>query len=135
MEALAPTATMPLESSLRTVKSAAKQVGGIGSNVMTPEQADERLRDVSEKFAGFFMGMMMKMMRKTVKQSEFGHGGSGEQMFQDLADDEIGKKAGSTGAYGLADIIYQSLNRKQSAKIQVMQQKAAVEAYAQAGQE
>lgn len=79
------------------------------SATRTVEEEKARLRGVSEMFTGFFMGQMLKSMRGTIQQGEFGHGGSAENQFQTLMDEEFGYEAAAGHGYGLTEMIYQSL--------------------------
>jgi Rod binding domain-containing protein len=74
--------------------------------------AESALREVSRLFAGQFLGELWSAMRKTVPESEFGHGGAGERMFRDLADREAAMQVAYGGEFGLAELVYQSLSRR-----------------------
>ncbi len=78
----------------------------------TLEQRQAVLREVSRSFVGLFMGQLLKSMRSTVKPGALGHGGSAEQQFQRLADDEMAMEAAQSEAYGLSELVYQSLLAK-----------------------
>lgn len=69
-----------------------------------------RVRQSAEDFAGFFYGFMLKEMRGTVEQGELGHGGKGEQVFQELVDEETGKGLASGDRTGLVDTLHRSLS-------------------------
>ncbi len=77
-----------------------------------PAAADKALREVSALFAGFFLGQLFKIMRQSVRETSFGHGGNGERLFRQLADEEIGVAAARQNAGGLTDLVYRSLARQ-----------------------
>lgn len=74
------------------------------------KQHSQAVRQSAEEFAGFFFGFMMKEMRSTVQQGELGHGGKGEQVFQELLDEETGKNIAAGDRSGLVDILQKSLS-------------------------
>jgi len=86
--------------------------------VRTQLAEESALREVSREFAGVFMGQFLRAMRATVHTSEFGSGGSEEQTFQALLDDELANEAARSESYGLSDLIYQGLLRKASLRWQ-----------------
>jgi Rod binding domain-containing protein len=59
-----------------------------------------------------FLGQAFRMMNNHEPVSDFGTGGSAEKMFKDLQYDEYAKEIASGEGYGLSDLVYQSLARK-----------------------
>jgi len=74
--------------------------------------ADKALREGAALFAGFFLGQVFKIMRQSVRETAFGHGGAGERLFRQMADEEIGMAAARQNAGGLSDLVYRSLTRQ-----------------------
>lgn len=73
---------------------------------------EEAMREVARLFAGQFLGELWSAMRRTVRESPIGHGGTGERVFRDFADREAAMQVAYGGGFGLADLVYQSLNRR-----------------------
>ena len=71
----------------------------------------KRLREVSEDFEALMINQMLKEMRKTVQKSELINGGMAEQIFEDMLYDEYSKEFSKTKTFGLADIIYNQLEK------------------------
>ena len=71
---------------------------------------DKKLREATQEWEAFFVGYLLKQMRKTA-----GEGGGlfapseGEKMFRDMLDDETARALGKTGRMGLADLLYNEL--------------------------
>jgi len=51
-------------------------------------------------------------MRKTVPKDGLFSGGFGEDVFQELLDQEIAGQIGGRGGLGIADMLYNQLNAK-----------------------
>lgn len=71
----------------------------------------KRLREVSEDFEALMINQMLKEMRKTVNKNDFLNGGMAEQIFEDMLYDEYSKEFSKTKTFGLADIIYNRLEK------------------------
>lgn len=70
-----------------------------------------RLRKVSEDFEALMINQMLKEMRKTVDKSGLIDGGMAEQIFEDMLYDEYAKEFSKTKTFGLADIIYNQMEK------------------------
>ena len=71
----------------------------------------KRLRQVSEDFEALMINQMLKEMRKTVDKSGLIDGGMAEQIFEDMLYDEYAKEFSKTKTFGLADIIYNQMEK------------------------
>ena len=71
----------------------------------------KRLRQVSEDFEALMIDQMLKEMRKTVDKSCLIDGGMAEQIFEDMLYDEYAKEFSKTKTFGLADIIYNQMEK------------------------
>ena len=71
----------------------------------------KRLRQVSEDFEALMINQMLKKMRKTVDKSGLIDGGMAEQIFEDMLYDEYAKEFSKTKTFGLADIIYNQMEK------------------------
>ena len=54
---------------------------------------------------------MLKEMRKTVNKSGLVDGGMAEEIFEDMLYDEYAKEFSKTKAFGLAEIIYNQMEK------------------------
>ncbi|WP_258075045.1 rod-binding protein [Brachyspira murdochii] len=57
------------------------------------------------------INQMLKEMRKTVDKSGLIDGGMAEQIFEDMLYDEYAKEFSKTKTFGLADIIYNQMEK------------------------
>ncbi|KLI17939.1 rod-binding protein [Brachyspira hyodysenteriae] len=71
----------------------------------------KRLRQVSEDFEVLMINQMLKEMRKTVNKTGLIDGGMAEQIFEDMLYDEYAKEFSKTKTFGLADIIYNQMEK------------------------
>lgn len=74
--------------------------------------SDQALRMAANEFAGVFLGQMFKTMSSTVQRSEMFSGGAGENMFRDMLNQEYARNAAYNDAYGLGQMIYQAMKRR-----------------------
>lgn len=75
----------------------------------TPQDIDQKLKDVSEKYEKYFLKEMMKSMRSTVHESDFIKHNQGEKIFREELDQEYVEKWGDRGGIGLAQMIHKQL--------------------------
>lgn len=77
----------------------------------TREELDRnRLLEVCEEFESLFWHQVLRQMRQSVPQSEFMHGGFGEDVFQDMMDQEYGKVLAEQGGPGsLSRVLFAQL--------------------------
>ncbi|WP_288550585.1 rod-binding protein [uncultured Brachyspira sp.] len=71
----------------------------------------KRLREVSEDFESLMINQMLKEMRKTVNKSGLVDGGMAEEIFEDMLYDEYAKEFSKTKTFGLAEIIYNQMEK------------------------
>ena len=71
---------------------------------------DKDLREATHEFESLFIHNLLKTMRAAIPKSEFFNGGSGEEIFTDLLDQEISKVVSKRGI-GIADVLYQRLTK------------------------
>ncbi|AZR73846.1 hypothetical protein BBF96_10880 [Anoxybacter fermentans] len=72
------------------------------------EKKDKALYKACQDFEAIFMQMVFKEMRKTVHKSKLIDGGFAEEIFEDMMDEEIAKRATRKDS-SLADLLYQQL--------------------------
>ena len=76
---------------------------------------DEKLKDACKSFEAMLTGIMLKGMRKTVTKSDVFGSGSGEEMFQEMMDNETCQSASKSGSVGIADMLYRQLSNDDTA--------------------
>ncbi len=76
---------------------------------LTPEQQDQKLKDVSKLYEKQFLREMMKSMRSTVTEGGFMPANNAEKIFRGQLDEEYAEKWGDRGGIGLADMIHEQL--------------------------
>lgn len=93
--------------------SAARQVQGSGARIADTAKIDKKseLYKQCQEFESIFVKMMLTEMQKTVdKSSDLTSGGYGEEVFQDLLNDEYSKSMSKSADFGLADQLYRQLS-------------------------
>lgn len=78
----------------------------------TPEEMDQKLRDVSKLYEKQFLREMMKQMRATVTEGGFMPANHAEKIFREQLDQEYVEKWGDQGGIGLSDMVYKQLLEK-----------------------
>ncbi len=72
------------------------------------------LRKTSGQIVGsVFYGTLLKTMRQSVIKGEYGHGGRGEEVFANQLDAILAERMGTAGNSGLANVLYDRLERQQ----------------------
>jgi Rod binding domain-containing protein len=77
-------------------------------------QSDDaaRLRKAAKDFEAVFLYQVLKQMRNTINKEEMFHGGTGEDLFSDMMDEEIAKTMAGRGSTGIGEAIYRQLCRR-----------------------
>jgi flagellar protein FlgJ len=75
-------------------------------------QNDAALKKACCEFEAILIESIMKAMRKTVPRDGLFSGGFGEEVFQELFDQEIAGEMARCGRLGIADTLYNQLNAK-----------------------
>ncbi len=90
---------------------------------LTPEQQDQKLKDVGKLYEKQFLREMMKQMRATVgEDSSFMPAGQAEKIFRGQLDEEYVEKWGDKGGIGLGDMIHKQLVEKYGAQLGIKPQ-------------
>jgi flagellar protein FlgJ len=90
---------------------------------LTPEQQDQKLKDVGKLYEKQFLREMMKQMRATVgEEGGFIPAGQAEKIFRGQLDEEYVEKWGDKGGIGLADMIHKQLVEKYGAQLGIKPQ-------------
>ena len=73
----------------------------------------QRARDAAKQFEGFFVGQMMEHMMAGVEVNpEFG-GGTGEETWRSMLNQEYGKEIAKSGKLGIADNVMKAMLQAQ----------------------
>jgi peptidoglycan hydrolase FlgJ len=72
-----------------------------------------RARQTGEEFEAFFLGQMLKPMFEGIEVEEPFGGGVGEEMWQSLQVEEMGKAFARAGGIGIADLVVQEMIKMQ----------------------
>jgi Rod binding domain-containing protein len=76
------------------------------------EKGLKKLSGVARTFESFFVGLLMKSMRQTIKKSGFLSGGRGEEMFTGMLDQQWSESAADQGkGIGIAKMIIDRYTR------------------------
>lgn len=76
---------------------------------LTPEQQNQKLKDVAKLYEKQFLREITKQMRATVTEGGFMPANNAEKIFREQLDQEYVEKWGDHGGIGLADMIHQQL--------------------------
>ncbi len=76
------------------------------------DPGDRKLRKACEEFEAVFTYQLLQSMRRTVEKSDLFHGGTGEEVYESMLDQELSKSMAGAGKGGLADLLYQQLRTK-----------------------
>jgi Rod binding domain-containing protein len=98
-------------------------VGQIYNNppaLMPSDKADSEARKVAEEFEAIFTSYMMRAMRKTVNKSELIPESLGENIYTDMLDDEYAKIISENASLGLADLIFDEIQRNEGQESSAM---------------
>ncbi len=77
---------------------------------------DAKLKQACQQFEGMMLGLMFKEMRKTVGKDALLGGGFGEDIFRGQLDQAIADSASQGGQAGIANLLYQQLSAKNTAR-------------------
>ena len=68
-----------------------------------------QIRALAEDFEAFFAGLVFDEMTAEMEPDELTGGGSGEDMFRSLLNQEFGKAVARGGSLGIADVVQRQL--------------------------
>ena len=79
-------------------------------------QRNQEIKDASVQLEAIFLKLMYNEMWKTVPKSNlFGENSNAMDIYRDMYNEELTKKAAEGGGIGLADFIYGQLTKNQKA--------------------
>jgi peptidoglycan hydrolase FlgJ len=80
--------------------------GATADKVGGKKSFNKELRKAADGFEELFVHKMLQIMRSTVKKNGFMSGGRGEEIFQDMLDENYAKIITQSRAFGLSELIY-----------------------------
>ena len=99
------------------LKKATEKIDSKKSYIMTDEEVAQRNKDIKEasvQLEALFLKMMYNEMWKTVPKDTLFGDDNAMDIYRDMYNEELTKKAAEGGGIGLADFIYEHLTRNQS---------------------
>ena len=89
------------------------------SDISTPNHKltgrdDEKLKKACTDLEALFINQIFKSMRQTVPKAGLLGGGSGEEIFQSLFDQELSRSLAQQKGMGLGQMIYRQMTRHDS---------------------
>ena len=73
---------------------------------------NDKLRKCCADFESLLIYEMVKTMRRSISKSDLLHGGQGEELFEQLFDQEVCRSLCERQGFGLADMLYSQLRGK-----------------------
>lgn len=71
---------------------------------------NEEMRKALKDFESLFINQMLKTMRESVGKSDLFHGGSGEDIYTSMLDEEIAKSISNAGGIGLEKMLMKQMS-------------------------
>jgi Rod binding domain-containing protein len=88
----------------KTVKPQSTKVDGV-------EKYNRDLKKATDGFEELFVHKMLQVMRKSVPKTNLLDGGRGEEIFQDMLDENYSKIITKSQAFGLSRVLYEENKR------------------------
>ena len=73
---------------------------------------NKKLKDASDSFEELFVHKMIQVMRNSSFKTNLMSGGRGEEVFQDMLDEQYSRIISKNDALGLGKMIYEAAKRK-----------------------
>ncbi len=83
---------------------------------MDNARGEKKVRETAEQFEAFFIGQMMEHMMAGIEPNETFGGGSGEEMWRSMLNQEYGKEVAKSGRLGIADHVMKGMLQAQEAR-------------------
>lgn len=78
-------------------------------NILEQEVEDQRLKNACLDLEAVFVQQLMQSMRKTIPESTLVEKSFGQQVYEDMLDEEIANIGSKTGQFGIGEMIYRQL--------------------------
>lgn len=75
------------------------------------EKDNKALKEVCQEFEAYFIQQLFKEMRSTIQPGGLIEKSQGEEIFQDMLDEEYSKNASKGNGIGLANMLYKQLSK------------------------
>lgn len=75
------------------------------------EKDDQGLKEACREFEAYFIHQLFKEMRSTIQPGGLIEKSRGEEIFQDMLDEEYAKNASQGKGMGLGDMLYKQLSK------------------------
>ena len=72
---------------------------------------DKKLKEAADGFEELFVHKMLQVMRNSSSKNSLVNGGRGEEIFQDMLDEQYSKIITRSKALGLSKVIYDSAKK------------------------
>jgi flagellar protein FlgJ len=95
----------------------------------------KKVREAAEKFEAFFIGQMMEHMQAGIEADPLFGGGSAEEMWKSMLNQEYGKEIAKSGRLGIADQVMKGMLKMQEERNGTAQVAPAPEAAAEVSPE
>ena len=105
--------------------AAALKASGARNPKVNGQMDPQRAKDAAKQFEGFFVGQMMEHMMAGVEVNpEFG-GGTGEETWRSMLNQEYGKEIAKSGKLGIADNVMKAMLQAQEQRTSAAAPQAA----------
>lgn len=78
---------------------------------VSEEKNDKALKNACKEFEAYFINQLFKDMRNTIQPGGLIEKSRGEEVFQEMLDEEYSKLASNGNGIGLADMLYKQLSK------------------------
>jgi flagellar protein FlgJ len=76
------------------------------------EKDDKALKEACQEFEAYFIHQLFKEMRRTIQSGGLIEKSQGEEIFQEMLDEEYAKNASKSDGIGLANMLYKQLKSR-----------------------
>jgi Rod binding domain-containing protein len=80
------------------------------NSLETSKAKDKKLMKVCKEMEGYFVGMLLDEMQKSVPKDPMMGTGNQASIYQGMFDQAIGDEIGKTGSFGIADMLYKEFS-------------------------
>jgi peptidoglycan hydrolase FlgJ len=84
------------------------------ANILPAGALPRTLREATQEFESLFVAQMMREMRSTIPESGLLGAGSGQQIFREMLDQELSRRAAYSGNFGIGELLYRQLGGDES---------------------
>ena len=95
------------------IAPAARGASTAGAPAMTPAQ-HRQLRDTAREVESIFLSQMLKTMRQASPNGQALLSGTGQRVYQEMMDEQLGRALAKGGGLGLADLLVNDVLRRQA---------------------